>query len=65
MSWVKSAGFQSVELVDVSSTTQAEQRSTPWMRFESLREAIDPDDHTLTLEGHPRPVRAMLKALAV
>jgi tRNA (mo5U34)-methyltransferase len=64
LSWVNAAGFQRVELVDLSTTTDAEQRSTAWMRFESLREAIDPEDQTRTVEGHPRPVRAMLTAFA-
>ena len=62
--WVEAAGFQDSTFVDVSPTTEAEQRSTPWMRFESLREALDPNDQTRTVEGHPRPVRAVLIAVA-
>jgi len=31
-----------IKVVDRSVTTSDEQRSTPWMSFESLREALDP-----------------------
>jgi tRNA (mo5U34)-methyltransferase len=61
-SWVEAEGFQRGRIVDVSLTTEAEQRSTAWMCFESLQAAIDPDDHTRTIEGHPRPIRAVLVA---
>ena len=64
-SWVRAAGFRNGEVVDVSPTTEAEQRSTPWMSFESLREAIHPTDQGRTVEGHPRPIRAVLKAHAI
>ena len=37
-----------------------EQRSTPWMHFESLVHSLDPHDQTVTVEGHPRPIRAMV-----
>ena len=63
-SWVKQAGFQRGVCVDLSLTTEAEQRRTAWMHFESLGEAIDPEDPTRTLEGHPRPTRAVLTAQA-
>ncbi len=62
--WIRQAGFSDVEVVDVTATTPAEQRSTPWMRFESLDRALDPDDSSLTIEGHPAPVRAVLIARA-
>ena len=57
--WLEEAGFEDVRLVDVSSTTLQEQRSTAWMRFESLERALDPHDPSLTVEGHPAPVRAV------
>jgi tRNA (mo5U34)-methyltransferase len=34
------------------------------MPFESLREALNPDDPTLTVEGLPAPQRAILLACA-
>lgn len=63
--WMEAAGFGAVRLVDRTATSVREQRSTPWMPFESLQEALDPTDRTRTVEGHPAPVRAMLLAAAV
>lgn len=58
--WLRDAGFDDVTIVDVTPTTVAEQHSTPWMRFESLSAALDPDDPGKTIEGHPAPVRAIV-----
>lgn len=58
--WMAKAGFSDIHVIDVSTTTLDEQRSTPWMHFESLVDALDPHDQTLTVEGLPRPVRAMV-----
>lgn len=60
--WVEEAGFGGANLVDSSATSTREQRSTLWMPFESLQEALDPNDRTKTVEGHPAPVRAVLLA---
>ena len=60
--WLRGAGFEGEKLVDVSTTTIDEQRSTSWMRFESLAEALDPDNPTLTLEGYPAPTRGVAVA---
>lgn len=60
--WLRAAGFTEVETVDVTRTTPDEQRSTPWMHFESLRDALDPADPERTIEGHPAPRRAMVLA---
>lgn len=62
--WVRRSGFGSVEVVDVTATTTGEQRSTEWMRFESLEQALDPDDPSITMEGYPAPVRAVVVARA-
>lgn len=56
------AGFNDVRTVDIGVTTTAEQRSTDWMRFQSLAECLDPDDPGRTVEGHPAPVRAVVLA---
>lgn len=56
--WLAKAGFVDVSLIDVTSTSLDEQRSTAWMTFESLPEALDPTDQNLTVEGHPAPKRA-------
>ena len=41
-----------------------EQRSTEWMRFDSLASALDPNDSGRTVEGWPAPERALLLAEA-
>ena len=60
--WLEEAGYGRVELLDVTATGVAEQRSTPWMRFESLEQALDPADPARTIEGHPAPLRALFLA---
>ena len=60
--WVRETGYAAVKLVDVSRTTAQEQRSTEWMKFESLAQALDPKDAGRTIEGYPAPTRALLIA---
>ena len=62
LTWVEEAGFKNAEVVDVTATTTSEQRTTQWMSFESLEQALDTDDPSLTIEGLPAPVRAILIA---
>ncbi len=61
--WLKRCGFRNVNIRDVSVTSLAEQRSTDWMRFESLSDFLNPDDRSRTLEGYPAPSRAILTAV--
>ena len=60
--WLKRSGFVDIKLVDVTRTTTDEQRSTEWMRFESLKDYLDPEDTNLTVEGLPTPTRALFIA---
>jgi tRNA (mo5U34)-methyltransferase len=60
--WISAAGFESIRVVDVTPTTVAEQRTTEWMPFESLADALDPHDAQRTIEGHPAPVRCVVIA---
>lgn len=60
--WLRRAGFTDVRCVDVSLTSVNEQRSTDWMRYQSLAEFLDPEDHSKTIEGLPSPRRAVLIA---
>ena len=60
--WLAKIGFKEVRLVDVNETTTEEQRPTDWMRFHSLQQFLDPTDPTKTIEGYPRPKRAVLVA---
>jgi tRNA (mo5U34)-methyltransferase len=59
-SWLAEAGFRDIRLVDLTVTTVDEQRSTEWMPFESLVDALDPDDAGSTVEGWPAPTRALV-----
>ncbi|XSG85090.1 MAG: tRNA 5-methoxyuridine(34)/uridine 5-oxyacetic acid(34) synthase CmoB [Methylohalobius sp. ZOD2] len=60
--WLKRAGFERIRCIDVSPTTADEQRSTDWMRFESLPDFLDRNDPALTVEGYPAPRRAIFLA---
>jgi tRNA (mo5U34)-methyltransferase len=60
--WLSRSGFVNIDIVDKSRTTIEEQRSTAWMTFESLREALNPDDPEWTVEGWPAPRRVILVA---
>lgn len=60
--WLRRTGFRDVEIIDTAVTTVAEQRSTEWMTFESLADALDPEDPTRTVEGWPAPRRVVLTA---
>jgi len=60
--WLSRCGFADIDIIDESVTTTAEQRSTDWMTFESLREALQPGDPDLTVEGWPAPRRVLVLA---
>lgn len=60
--WLRRAGFTDVRSVDISRTSVEEQRATEWMRYQSLPDFLDPDDHGRTIEGLPAPLRATLVA---
>ncbi len=62
ISWIRKLGFVEPELIDISMTTTQEQRATPWMRFHSLENFLDPDDNSKSLEGYPAPRRAIVTA---
>ncbi|MBJ6748674.1 tRNA 5-methoxyuridine(34)/uridine 5-oxyacetic acid(34) synthase CmoB [Geomonas anaerohicana] len=60
--WLQRCGFTQIACVDTNRTSRDEQRSTPWMQFESLADFLDPDDVEKTIEGHPAPLRAVFTA---
>ncbi len=62
ISWLKRCGFQNIRLIDVSSTSVEEQRSTEWMQFHSLKDFLSAENHQLTCEGLPAPKRAIITA---
>jgi tRNA (mo5U34)-methyltransferase len=63
--WLEQSGYGDIRLIDVSITTVEEQRTTEWMPFESLSEALDPADPGKTVEGWPAPRRAIVLANAL
>ncbi len=60
--FLRRAGFSNVRCVDLNRTSTREQRSTEWMRFQSLPDFLDPEDPSRTCEGYPAPLRATLLA---
>ena len=60
--WLRRCKFAEVKLVDVTSTSLEEQRSTDWMTFQSLKDFLDPTDPARSIEGYPAPRRAILTA---
>ena len=64
-SWLKRSRFKNVRLIDVTKTTNNEQRSTEWMQYESLAAFLDPNDSNKTIEGLPAPKRAIFLAEAL
>ena len=61
--WLERCGFKNVRVVNSSSTTIKEQRSTEWMPFESLSECLNMEDPGLTVENLPAPKRAIIIAV--
>jgi len=61
-SWLNDANFNNIRVVDVSKTTTAEQRKTPWIGVNgaSLEDFLDPLNDSLTIEGYPAPTRAIV-----
>jgi tRNA (mo5U34)-methyltransferase len=64
LGWMRKIGFRDATVVDVTVTSTAEQRATEWMRFHSLVDFLDPEDHSRSIEGYPAPRRAILTATA-
>jgi tRNA (mo5U34)-methyltransferase len=64
IAWLGRCGFGNARVLDVTATTVLEQRSTEWMRFQSLADCLDPEDSFSTVEGLPAPRRGILVAEA-
>lgn len=60
--WLDRLGFVDITHRGTTVTTVDEQRQTPWMHFESFEAALDPQDPSCTIEGLPRPRRAVITA---
>jgi tRNA (mo5U34)-methyltransferase len=59
--WLKTVGFKKIKQVDISKTTPEEQRATHWIgnNTQSIKDFLNPDDDSLTIEGLPAPLRAI------
>lgn len=62
--WLDRSGYREIEVVDTSVTSTEEQRSTEWMTFDSLSDALDPNNPERTIEGWPAPRRVVVTATA-
>lgn len=62
MSWLRKCGFTNVRCVDINQTSTEEQRSTQWMKFQSLSDFLNPSNAQLTAENHPAPKRGIFIA---
>jgi len=59
---MREAGLKNVRCADQNVTSLDEQRRTEWMQFHSLKEFLDPDDISKTVEGYPAPKRGLFIA---
>lgn len=62
--WLRKLGFTDVRTVNVNKTSTEEQRTTDWMRWESLKDYLHPDDPEKSFEAYPAPRRAITLAIA-
>ena len=60
--WLERCGFLDPQLVDLTPTTTAEQRVTPWSGNRSLADVLNARDPGRTIEDEPAPLRAMVVA---
>lgn len=61
--WLRRIGFDEIRIIDVSVTSDREQRRTDFMPFESLSDFVDSKNQKLTVEGYPMPSRVVISAL--
>jgi tRNA (mo5U34)-methyltransferase len=55
-------GFTDIKCIESNVTSLDEQRRTDWIDGYSLREFLDPEDTSKTIEGYPAPKRATVVA---
>lgn len=60
--WLERAGFDNIEVLEITKTDINEQRKTKWVDTESLEHFLDPEDESKTVEGYPAPKRVYIKA---
>lgn len=62
--WLHRMGFEDLRISVPVATTDSEQRSTRFSPQPSLRDFLDPNDQSRTIEGYPAPRRAIWVAKA-
>lgn len=60
--WLARCGFKNIRVVNTDITALDEQRKTSWIDTESLKDFLDPNDQSKTIEGYPAPKRAIFIA---
>ncbi len=60
--WLARSGYSDIEIHSSVRINFEEQRRTELAPYESLEDFLDPNDETLTVEGHPAPLRAVVTA---
>ena len=60
--WLERIGLEDIRIVDSNVTSIEEQRQTDWMNFHSLKDFLDPNDPSKTIEGLPAPIRTTVVA---
>lgn len=61
VNWMKKAGFDNINTFYSHPMSDAEQRQTEWMEFESFNHFINSENPSLTVEGYPAPIRIFVK----
>ena len=57
--WLKKAKFKNIQVISSSELNFKEQRNTDWCPppHQTLKDFLDPNDFSKTIEGHPAPMR--------
>lgn len=55
--WMARAGFTQIQCIFAAPLSPEEQRRTPWAEVDSLKEFLNSEDASLTIEGYPAPWR--------
>lgn len=62
LSWIKRAGFTSAKVFYSEPLSVEEQRATEWAPIKSLRDFLNPENPSRTIEGYPAPMRTYIVA---
>ena len=59
--WLQRTQFKEFEVIFSEELSTEEQRTTEWAPIRSLKESLDPNDSSKTVEGYPRAHRFYVK----